>query len=275
MAFITILGFIVASLAGTTYAEDYSIDYLDSAFQDVDIAETKRYRMAHALLAAHPLIGLVLLAALFLQPSLGYLHRLRFKHLQRRTWISRVHTWLGRASVVLGVINGVLGITFSTPSVEVYFIYLMLGILTLLGWFTYYHCSKDEKETKKKKQAAAQQAAERHAAAVAAAIALLERQPPPPPPQQQQQQPSVPPQQAVTEPDRPLLRAERSLRRYFRNWNAPYEDPAPPYSRRSVDGPPVYGDAVEMTPMDGSGQGRGCRAAASSESLERGDPDSW
>ncbi|KAI0546524.1 hypothetical protein F4679DRAFT_557100 [Xylaria curta] len=62
---------------------------------------------------AHPIIGIVLLIALFFQPVFGILHHRRFKKLQKRTWVSYVHLWLGRLSITLGIINGGLGLALA------------------------------------------------------------------------------------------------------------------------------------------------------------------
>ncbi|KAI1640118.1 hypothetical protein F4809DRAFT_666314 [Biscogniauxia mediterranea] len=59
---------------------------------------------------AHPIIGVVVLAALTLQPALGWLHHRRFARLRRRTAASHAHLWLGRAAVTLGIVNGGLGL---------------------------------------------------------------------------------------------------------------------------------------------------------------------
>ncbi|KAH9908967.1 hypothetical protein F4778DRAFT_205961 [Xylariomycetidae sp. FL2044] len=59
---------------------------------------------------AHPIIGIVLLALLLLQPALGWWHHRRFKRLGRRTWVSHLHLWIGRLGITLGMINGGLGL---------------------------------------------------------------------------------------------------------------------------------------------------------------------
>lgn len=58
----------------------------------------------------HPVIGLILLALLFFQPIMGYVHHLRFKKFKRRTLWSYGHLWLGRIAITLGIINGGLGL---------------------------------------------------------------------------------------------------------------------------------------------------------------------
>ncbi|USP78676.1 CBD9-like protein [Curvularia clavata] len=58
----------------------------------------------------HPIIGLVLLAVLFFQPALGWIHHLFFVKTQGRTFWSHAHIWVGRLAITLGIINGGLGL---------------------------------------------------------------------------------------------------------------------------------------------------------------------
>ncbi|KAJ8117537.1 hypothetical protein OPT61_g1295 [Boeremia exigua] len=58
----------------------------------------------------HPIIGIAVFIAVFVQPIFGYLHHLLFKKYQSRTLWSYVHVWLGRAVITLGIINGGLGL---------------------------------------------------------------------------------------------------------------------------------------------------------------------
>ncbi|KAI8631990.1 hypothetical protein F5Y19DRAFT_382246 [Xylariaceae sp. FL1651] len=62
---------------------------------------------------AHPIIGIVLLGALFFQPLLGVAHHRRFRKLGARTWVSHAHIWIGRLGLTLGIINGGLGLAIS------------------------------------------------------------------------------------------------------------------------------------------------------------------
>jgi hypothetical protein len=61
----------------------------------------------------HPIIGILVLVAIFFQPILGFLHHLMFKKYQRRTVWSYGHIWLGRIAVTLGIINGGLGLNLA------------------------------------------------------------------------------------------------------------------------------------------------------------------
>ena len=58
----------------------------------------------------HPIIGMILLGLLFVQPFFGLLHHSAYKKKQKRTLVSYVHIWGGRLMIILGMINGGLGI---------------------------------------------------------------------------------------------------------------------------------------------------------------------
>ncbi|KAK0744859.1 hypothetical protein B0T21DRAFT_407933 [Apiosordaria backusii] len=64
----------------------------------------------------HPIIGLLLLALLLLQPLLGVLHHLQFRKLARRQIWSYLHLFNGRVGIALGIINGGLGLHLSQAS---------------------------------------------------------------------------------------------------------------------------------------------------------------
>lgn len=59
---------------------------------------------------AHPIIGLLLLSALFFQAPAGISHHLLFKKKKKRTAISYYHIYAGRIIIILGMINGGLGL---------------------------------------------------------------------------------------------------------------------------------------------------------------------
>ncbi|RHZ53591.1 cytochrome and DOMON domain-containing protein [Aspergillus thermomutatus] len=60
--------------------------------------------------AAHPIIGIVVVASLALvQPVLGWLQHKHFKRTGGKSWFAYLHRWLGRGMLALGTINGGLG----------------------------------------------------------------------------------------------------------------------------------------------------------------------
>lgn len=68
------------------------------------------------LSAAHPIIGIVLLVIVVVQPMAGWLHHRLFKKYSHRTLWSYVHLWNGRAAIVLGMVNGGLGFALASVS---------------------------------------------------------------------------------------------------------------------------------------------------------------
>lgn len=89
----------------------------------------------------HPIIGLLLFALLFFQPTMGYIHHSRYKRLQRRTFWSYGHLWLGRVAITLGMINGGLGLLLAydaplgfAPSKGQVIAY---GVVAMLMWLMY------------------------------------------------------------------------------------------------------------------------------------------
>ncbi|KAH8885440.1 hypothetical protein GQ53DRAFT_606058, partial [Thozetella sp. PMI_491] len=84
----------------------------------------------------HPIIGLVVLAALFFQPILGLIHHYRYKRLQRRQVWSHLHLWNGRLTISLGIINGGLGLYLAGAANNLKIAYAVVaGFMWLLWMF--------------------------------------------------------------------------------------------------------------------------------------------
>lgn len=86
----------------------------------------------------HPIIGIVVLVLIFLQPVFGWLHHMLFKKYQSRTFWSYVHIWLGRVAVTLGIINGGLGLqwadTMNMSSRGGIIAYAVIAVVVWLAW---------------------------------------------------------------------------------------------------------------------------------------------
>lgn len=67
----------------------------------------------------HPIIGLVVFAALCFQPILGLIHHSQFKKFHRRQIWSHLHLWNGRILIPVGIINGGLGLRIAGASRQV------------------------------------------------------------------------------------------------------------------------------------------------------------
>lgn len=66
--------------------------------------------------SGHAIIGLVLVAVLFFQAPLGYIHHKAFKRTGGRTWSSYLHLFIGRIAIPLGIINATLGVKLARDS---------------------------------------------------------------------------------------------------------------------------------------------------------------
>ncbi|KAI3330883.1 hypothetical protein F4824DRAFT_326606 [Ustulina deusta] len=83
---------------------------------------------------AHPIIGIVLIVALFFQPIFGFAHHSRFKKLKRRTWVSHVHLWIGRLGITLGIINGGLGFALAGTTGAPVIAYAVISAIMWVIW---------------------------------------------------------------------------------------------------------------------------------------------
>jgi hypothetical protein len=82
----------------------------------------------------HPIIGIIVVGALLLQPILGLLHHLKFRRTGRPTILGVAHRWWGRALLVLGAINGGLGLQLAGEDRTPIIVYSVLAGVFLSVW---------------------------------------------------------------------------------------------------------------------------------------------
>lgn len=82
----------------------------------------------------HPIIGLVVLAFLFLQPFLGLIHHAKFKKLRRRQMWSYLHIFNGRIFITLGIANGGLGLWMANESDKLKTAYIAVAAVMWALW---------------------------------------------------------------------------------------------------------------------------------------------
>jgi len=82
----------------------------------------------------HPIIGLVVLAFLFLQPVLGFIHHAKFKRMQRRQIWSYLHLFNGRIFITLGIANGGLGLWMAGESDKLKTAYIAVAVVMWVLW---------------------------------------------------------------------------------------------------------------------------------------------
>ncbi|KAL7629637.1 hypothetical protein AAE478_001159 [Parahypoxylon ruwenzoriense] len=182
---------------------------------------------------AHPIIGIVVLVLVVLQPALGLVHHARFKARGRRTGWSHAHLWVGRCAIVLGAINGGLGLKLADASRDVIIAYAVVAGVMCCLWL------------------------------VAAVVGEMRR--PPQPPKGTADGSDFPP---APRPSPAASRARmrstqnrhsnhqhhrRNLRRDDSNSSSP-NDPSPPYSPFTpgplYGGPPVHGAPGQRGPVE-------------------------
>ncbi|KAI0854146.1 hypothetical protein F5Y00DRAFT_256644 [Daldinia vernicosa] len=185
---------------------------------------------------AHPIIGIVLLVAMFIQPPLGFAHHSKFKRLRRRTFYSHAHLWLGRIAITLGIINGGLGLQLAEASEGLIIAYSIVSAFAWLMWVT----AAVVGEMRRRENLRA---------------AHLGDAPPPA-------------NNNIMPPNHVVLPSPFTRNDHHRRHNSTSNDPSPPYTPGPIyGGPPVYrdGQAVEMTPMKNTVERRGSVSSFSSE----------
>ncbi|KAK0615629.1 hypothetical protein B0T17DRAFT_496840, partial [Bombardia bombarda] len=92
------------------------------------------YLMTNPNTSYHPIIGIVVLVFLFLQPFLGLIHHAKFKKVQRRQIWSYLHIFNGRIFITLGIANGALGLYMAGESNTLKKAYIAVAIVMWVLW---------------------------------------------------------------------------------------------------------------------------------------------
>jgi hypothetical protein len=108
----------IVCVVGLTLAIEFSI--MDPEYKGLD--------------EGHQIIGILVVAALFLQAALGYVHHANYKKLGRRTWASHAHLWTGRVVIIVGMLNAILGFvladnTAAAAAVGVVSVVILIGLV--------------------------------------------------------------------------------------------------------------------------------------------------
>ncbi|KAI1372653.1 hypothetical protein F4677DRAFT_244873 [Hypoxylon crocopeplum] len=181
---------------------------------------------------AHPIIGIVILVVLFLQPPLGFIHHRQFNRLKRRTIFSHAHIWLGRAVVTLGIINGGLGLRLANAPRDAVTAYSVVAAIAWLIWFfaAVFGESQRRRQNRDRDRSRSRDISPRPPRMDDFASRHLA-------------------------PGVPLPHPSRTRRNPLHRYTPSSDDPSPPYTPGPLyGGPPVYtgtveGDMVEMQPI--------------------------
>lgn len=87
-------------------------DLLQKSFPKWQFSNTARQTFKQD----HTILGIVVVAFIFLQPFIGLLHHRQYKKLGQRSYFGHAHMWWGRIIIVLGIINGGLGLRLAGNS---------------------------------------------------------------------------------------------------------------------------------------------------------------
>lgn len=92
--------------------------------------------MRNGRLNYHPIIGIFILALLFIQPLVGIFHHKEYKVNRRRGVWSALHLILGRIAITVGMINGYIGLIAMDNDTEtkVKAIYVAIALAIWLLW---------------------------------------------------------------------------------------------------------------------------------------------
>ena len=84
----------------------------------------------------HPIMGLVTLSTLALQPFLGWMHHRQFRKLGRRTFWSHMHLWNGRFGITGGMVTGLLGLQLAGAPQHLKVAYIAVAAVMWVLWAT-------------------------------------------------------------------------------------------------------------------------------------------
>ena len=82
----------------------------------------------------HPIIGIVVISCLYLQPILAMIHHEVYKKTLKRTIWGTSHIWWGRIIMTLGIINGGLGLQLSGNTTKGEIAYGVIAGVIWLVW---------------------------------------------------------------------------------------------------------------------------------------------
>ncbi|KAK0385005.1 hypothetical protein NLU13_7483 [Sarocladium strictum] len=77
------------------------------------VATSFTYQRSMHFKSYHQIVGIIVVAFILAQFTIGFLHHKKFKDTQHPTIYGKVHVWLGRIIIFLGVLNAFFGLTFA------------------------------------------------------------------------------------------------------------------------------------------------------------------
>lgn len=108
--------------------------YSSFPFTKADILPPSK-KMRFGRMNYHPIIGIFVLALLFIQPLVGIFHHKEYKVNRRRGLWSALHLTIGRIAITVGIINGYLGLIAADDTrTKVKAIYVAVALALWILW---------------------------------------------------------------------------------------------------------------------------------------------
>ncbi|KAK3486076.1 uncharacterized protein B0T23DRAFT_245450 [Neurospora hispaniola] len=125
----------LALLGHATWQLSTLIVYLAAVGLGIHLIKRSPNTMSLGRLNYHPIIGIFILALLFIQPLVGIFHHKEYKVNRRRGVWSALHLILGRVAITVGMINGYIGlIAMDDTQTKVKAIYVAIALAIWLLW---------------------------------------------------------------------------------------------------------------------------------------------
>ena len=84
----------------------------------------------------HPVLGIIVVLLLLIQPILGLVHHYIYKRQHARTLWATTHVWFGRIVITLGIVNGGLGLKLSDNTSKGGIAYGIVAVVIWLAWMS-------------------------------------------------------------------------------------------------------------------------------------------
>ncbi|EGO59705.1 hypothetical protein NEUTE1DRAFT_121458 [Neurospora tetrasperma FGSC 2508] len=126
----------LALFAHATWQLSTLIVYLAAVGLGIHLIKRDPNTMRNGRLNYHPIIGIFILALLFIQPLVGIFHHKEYKVNRRRGVWSALHLILGRIAITIGMINGYIGLIAmdDDTKTKVKAIYVAIALAIWLLW---------------------------------------------------------------------------------------------------------------------------------------------
>ncbi|KAH8170602.1 cytochrome domain of cellobiose dehydrogenase domain-containing protein [Sarocladium implicatum] len=108
------------------------------------VATSFNYQRSLSFKSYHQIIGIVVVAFIIAQFTIGFLHHKKFKDTQNPTIYGKIHVWLGRIILFFGIMNAFFGLTFALnrrygmilAALLIFVLFVLFAVTFGRRWFT-------------------------------------------------------------------------------------------------------------------------------------------